>query len=181
MTSNEYFLLKQCHREFLSPILEVGSLHSSNVVNPRKLFDDEYEYFGVDIQEGKGVDLVHDMEKPLTKEAFNTVICCSVLEHTKRPWIIAENIEKALCTGGYLFVSAPHSWRYHRYPEDYWRFSHSAFEILFPNIEWKFIKYAGMKRKAIFDTYLELSNTFKQKMIRGTTATAMVIGLGVKK
>ena len=49
---------------------------------------------GVDLFEGDGVDFVHDMETPLPESVgtFAHVDCVSVLEHVRRPWLMAANI-----------------------------------------------------------------------------------------
>lgn len=181
MTSNEYALLSQNRKLFKPPILEVGGRHVSKLPNHRRLFSEDIEYLSLDLEEGVGVDIVHNMEEPLPKnQRFNSVICCSVLEHVQRPWLVAENINKCLNTGGHLYVAAPFVWRYHDYPGDYWRYTDKALQILFPNIEWVLMKYATKKRKEIADTYIELSNLYKAKQHNMSATVAVVIGLGVK-
>lgn len=94
---------------------------------------------GVDLEEGEGVDLVHNMESPLPESmgTFDHVDCCSVMEHCQRPWLMAANIEKALSLGGTLLLAVPFVWRLHAYPDDYWRFCPASLEILFPSIRWE--------------------------------------------
>jgi SAM-dependent methyltransferase len=120
--------------------LVVGSKVYDDKFDRRTLYADA---FGVDLFEGKGVDLVHDLERPLPDSVgqFTHVDCCSVLEHVQRPWRMAENIEAALVEGGTLLISVPFVWRVHGYPDDYWRMSPSALGILFPNIQWKDRRY----------------------------------------
>lgn len=115
--------------------LVVGSKIYGVCLDRRTLYPNA---IGLDMQAGEGVDLVHDMENHLPKAAgkFAHIDCVSVLEHVKRPWKMAEAIEKALEPDGTLLVIAPFVWRQHAYPGDYWRFTPSAFEVLFPNIKW---------------------------------------------
>lgn len=98
------------------------------------------EAVGVDMQEGSGVDIVADMEDASTVKRlgsnFAHVECCSVLEHTKRPWLVAQNIEAVMIPGATLLISAPLVWRQHGYPSDYWRITANALEVLFPRIQW---------------------------------------------
>lgn len=96
---------------------------------------------GVDIEPGEGVDCVQDLHEPFGDADFEHVDCCSVLEHVRRPWIVAANIERALVPGGTLLLSVPFIWRYHGYPHDYWRFTHEAVREIFPNIEWRELSY----------------------------------------
>ena len=180
MTSNELILLKSCSKHMESPVLEVGSriINERKTGNPRQFFK-EHKYFGIDLEDGEGVDMVHDMEMPLRRK-FRSVVCCSVLEHCEHPWVLARNIESCLESGGTLFVSAPFVWRYHGYPSDYWRFSAEAFRILFPRIEWDFIRYATKDRKQIYKDYFQLSLASKYVRKDGEAAIAMVIGFGKK-
>jgi SAM-dependent methyltransferase len=115
--------------------LVVGSKCYGDKLDRRRLYQ---EAVGLDLFEGDGVDFVHDMEKPLpsSQGQFDHVDCVSVLEHVRRPWRMAENIEAALVPGGTLLVCVPFVWRVHAYPSDFWRMTAEALEVLFPSIEW---------------------------------------------
>lgn len=115
--------------------LVVGSKVYDDKPDRRALYDSG---FGIDLFEGAGVDLVHDLEAPLpaSLRKFDHVDCCSVLEHVQRPWKMAENIEAALVDGGTILISVPFVWREHGYPNDYWRMTQSALDILFPTVRW---------------------------------------------
>lgn len=93
---------------------------------------------GIDLEDGEGVDFIHNLEKPLPASAgkFDHVDCVSVLEHVRRPWMLAKNIESALVSGGTLLVCLPFVWRVHSYPGDYWRMTIQAMPVLFPRIGW---------------------------------------------
>lgn len=103
------------------------------------------DVLGVDMLAGDGVDLVLDLEEELPRDfgQFNHVVCISVLEHSRRPWLLAANIERMLRSGGTLHVSVPAVWRYHPYPKDYWRFLPDGLRELFPQIHWKALKYVS--------------------------------------
>lgn len=120
------------------PILEIGAkrYHADTAVEFRDLFDGQ-EYVGTDIEPGDGVDVVDDLENPrnLVGRRFGFAICCSVLEHVRRPWVAAEAISDIVAPGGYLYVATPWVWPYHPYPDDYFRFSFSGIASLFPNFE----------------------------------------------
>lgn len=102
------------------------------------------DVLGVDMIEGPGVDRVLDLEGDLPADLgrFAHVECMSVLEHSRRPWLLAANVERLMEPGGTLFVAVPFVWRVHGYPDDYWRFTASGVRELFPNIEWQRIEYA---------------------------------------
>ena len=109
-------------------VLDVGSLDVNG--SYRVLFkDDDVEYTGLDIVEGKGVDIV--VENPywwheVLHDVFDVVISGSMLEHATYPWESMKQIHRALKPGGYCVTVAPgageHSHGYHGYPSDCFRF-----------------------------------------------------------
>ena len=86
---------------------------------------------------GPGVDVVLDLEQEAPEGTFAHIECMSVLEHSKKPWLLAGNLLLALEDGGSLFVTVPFVWRVHGYPDDYWRFTTSGVRELFPGITWE--------------------------------------------
>jgi SAM-dependent methyltransferase len=135
-------------RKFLpptsGPVLEVGSKDYGSTPPFRKLFEGQ-EYVGLDMADGPGVDQVIDLVEgtgELPDNHFSLAICCSVLEHVTRPWRMADNITRLLQPGGRLYVSVPWVWRYHAYPDDYFRFSFRGIEQLFPDFTWEHHYYS---------------------------------------
>lgn len=130
--------------------LVVGSKCYGSKQDRRALYGDA---IGIDLFAGDGVDLVHDLERPLDARhgQFDHVDCVSVMEHCARPWRMAENIERAMVAGGTIYVRVPFSWRVHAYPSDYWRMTPAALPVLFPSIIWRFRKFwtAGTFRKLV--------------------------------
>jgi hypothetical protein len=121
------------------PVLEIGSHNYGNTQDFRSVFVG-CEYVGLDMQEGPGVDLVLDLTTgigPLKREHFELAICCSVLEHVRRPWVFSEHLTSLVQDGGILYMAVPWVWRFHPFPDDFWRFSPSAVRELFPAFEWK--------------------------------------------
>lgn len=109
---------------------------------------------GLDALYGPGVDIVHDFERPLPESLgkFAHVECMSVMEHAKKPWLVAENIEGAMEPGATIFLCAPFIWRVHAYPNDYWRFTKEAIRLLFSNIKFLALMYAGLRLADNFET-----------------------------
>lgn len=116
-------------------VLVVGNRVYETSTDRRLLYRDAV---GLDLSAGDGVDIVHDMEQPLPESAgrFSHIDLVSVLEHCKRPWKMAANLEKALLPGGTILVSVPFVWRVHDYPGDYWRMTPAALNVIFPRINW---------------------------------------------
>lgn len=98
---------------------------------------------GVDMLPGPGVDVVADLEEVSDLGMFDHVECMSVLEHSKRPWLLAANIEKMMNPGATLFCTAPFVHRVHAYPNDFWRFTPEALRLLFPSITWESLVIGG--------------------------------------
>lgn len=101
---------------------------------------------GVDMLEGEGVDLVLDLEEDLPDDLglFDHVECMSVLEHSRRPWLLAANIERLMAPGATIFVTVPFAWRLHGYPSDYWRMTPEAVKSIFPAVQWERVMLAGV-------------------------------------
>jgi SAM-dependent methyltransferase len=138
------------------PVLEVGSGNpNGNTQSFRDLFSD---YVGVDITPGPGVDVVADLQTTVPEGSFGLVICCSVLEHVPDPWAMARNITRVLKPGGSVYVSVPWAWRYHAYPDDYWRFSWRGIERLFPDLEWDAPMFSTTREGELFPAVPDADN-----------------------
>ena len=143
---NQLIFLEKLLPRVDGAVLEVGSRDygDSNPASFRHLYQG-YEYTGVDLAPGVGVDMVVDLTEGLGglgEGRYALVICCSVLEHTPKPWAMAANITRLLGAGGMLFISVPWVWRYHAFPDDYFRYSPRGIQVLFPHIEWTRATYA---------------------------------------
>jgi SAM-dependent methyltransferase len=120
------------------PVLEIGSHDYGNTASFRDVYA-QHEYVGVDLKAGPNVDKVADLTKgvgDLQEDYFALAICCSVMEHTPKPWLMAENIARLVRPGGLLYISVPWVWAFHAFPDDYYRFSFKAIPVLFENFEW---------------------------------------------
>ncbi len=142
---NQFQWVQQNQHLINGPVLEVGSRHYSkeSSINYRALCK-SVEYIGIDMSPGDNVDLVLNLtedfsliEEKLDGKRFNTVICCSVLEHVDNIFQMTQNISRLTNAGSVLFVSVPFTWRFHGYPNDYWRFTSEAIKYLFPEFSFK--------------------------------------------
>jgi len=138
-------------------VLQVGSralISDRNERNWRNLvtkrFGSGAAFVGVDLLEGSNVDHVLDIcseartfKAKLGEEPFDLVICCHVLEHTRRPAKAARNIESLLRPGGVAYVATPWSQAFHATPDDYWRFSVRGLMLMFERLEVVSSFYSG--------------------------------------
>lgn len=98
---------------------------------------------GVDMQPGDGVDRVLDLEQEIPSDIgkFDHIECLSVLEHARRPWLIAENLQRVMLPGATIHLAVPFVWRVHAYPSDYFRFTAEGVRTLFRDIDWRKLLY----------------------------------------
>lgn len=94
-------------------------------------------YLSGDVAQGQGqgqdrLDVVLDATEglPFRSGAFDTVFCCSVLEHATEPWKAFPEIRRVLADGGVAIVSLPFVLHLHDEPHDYYRFTRYGFEFL---------------------------------------------------
>lgn len=138
---NQFMIVQRNTDVIRDPILEVGSKDYGSTPDFRSLIPHS-TYVGVDMIDGKGVDVILDMtddfdtvDQRLGGRRFKTIICFSVLEHCQNPFRMCENMTRLLEIGGTVFISVPFAWQIHGYPSDYWRFTPDGVKLLFPRIE----------------------------------------------
>ena len=134
------------------PILQIGSKEA--IVDRssrrwRELFPDE-EFIGLDIEAGANVDRVADicadftdLEAVLGSRRFGFIVCQHVLEHVRKPWLAARNIQRLLAPGGHCYIAVPWVQAFHGFPSDFWRFSFPALLELFDELEFVDMYYSA--------------------------------------
>lgn len=82
------------------------------------------EYVGVDISEGKCVDIVlpseYDWPESLN-ESFDLAVSSQTVEHVRHPWKWIVSVAKLVKPGGMVYVCCPSERGFHEYPIDCWR------------------------------------------------------------
>jgi SAM-dependent methyltransferase len=142
---NQLAYLKHWVPKVEGSVLEIGSKDYGSTSSFRDFYAGS-EYVGLDMAEGKGVDVIVDLCKgvgTLQENHFELGICCSVLEHVEKPWLFAANLTRLIRPGGRLYMSVPWVWRYHAYPDDYFRFSHRGVISLFEEFAWSSVFYSS--------------------------------------
>jgi len=90
-------------------------------------------YFSGDVApEHPDLDVICDAsgQLPFTDGSFDTLFCCSVLEHTREPWQAFREMRRVLVPGGLAIVSLPFLLHLHDEPHDYYRFTRYGLEYL---------------------------------------------------
>lgn len=85
---------------------------------------DHFNYVGVDMVNGNGVDIVLDdpYQLPFSEDSIDIVVCSSVYEHSDMFWLSFLEIMRVLKPNGLFYLNAPSNGVFHRYPIDCWRF-----------------------------------------------------------
>ncbi|CAE8639938.1 unnamed protein product [Polarella glacialis] len=106
-------------------ILEVGSMER-DVGYPRRMAHPRWSWFGVDIQQAPGVDLVLEdpYSLPFADRSFDAVVCTEVLEHADFFWLTFQELSRV--SNSLVFVISPSRGPYHDFPRDSWRWRADA-------------------------------------------------------
>lgn len=118
-------------------ILDIGVGESTNILKEKF----EKIYVLDRRKDNVGADFCYDIEDENTANLipkFDYVFLMEVLEHTNKPWTVANVVEKILNEGGNLIVSAPAFLFWHPMQPvcgDFWRFLPGYIPNLFPNLK----------------------------------------------
>ena len=120
-------------------VLEVGAIDINGNLRPVVTAFGPKEYIGVDIEPGKGVDVVCRAEEILErfgKESFDVIITTEMLEHV-RDWRLVVSNLKLICRPGGLILLTTRSrgFKYHGFPYDFWRFEIADMQAIFSDLE----------------------------------------------
>ncbi len=133
MDAKEAF--RKRHRVTKGRVLVVGSRIYGECEDMRKRYKNA---IGVDMVPGDGVDVVCDLTRDVRGlEKFDHIECLSVLEHVKQPFLMSKNLSRLANPGCSIFVMVPWIWRYHAYPDDYFRYTPNGIRVLFPWVAWE--------------------------------------------
>lgn len=107
-------------------VLEIGSRVADNqdeICNLRPLLP-RSKYVGVDMQPGRGVDVVADANNlPYSPASFDLVMCLETLEHAREPWQVASEIKRVVKKNGAVILSSQQNFPLHMHPSDYFRYT----------------------------------------------------------
>jgi SAM-dependent methyltransferase len=111
---------------YLSPemgrVLEVGAFDVNGSLKDFK--PKNCEWVGVDLEPGKGVDIVIERSNrlPFDDNAFDLVVATSVFEHDPTFWLTFNEMIRVVKPAGFVYICAPSNGWIHRYPMDVYRF-----------------------------------------------------------
>ena len=106
-----------------------------------------YDFVGLDMQEGPGVDIVCDAkETDFKNDYFDTIICLDTLEHVDWPRDMVRESYRIMKSGGYIFLATVMDFPIHDYPSDYWRFTPACLRMLLKDAGYEVIETEGCGR-----------------------------------
>lgn len=154
-TALEYgklFFEKYASRENLN-IIEIGSQDVNGSL--RSYSPSNSKYLGLDLNEGKSVDIVikDPYHFPFPDDYADIIITTSCFEHTNFFWLSFIEALRILKPDGLIYVNAPSNGMYHRYPTDNWRFYPDAGKAL--------VEYAtlnNMKDVVMLESFIDASS-----------------------
>ena len=129
------------------------------------------KYLAFDMIPGENIDIVGDvLNLPFVNENFDTVISTQVLEHISKPWLMVNEIQRVLKTGGFCILTAPFLIPYHADPHDYFRYTIEGIESLFKDAGFEICESGGYgKTFSVIAEFIRFSwfNPY-QKMKKGS-------------
>jgi SAM-dependent methyltransferase len=86
-----------------------------------------------------------DMTKrlPVDDSSFDTVFCCSVLEHVENPAAAMSELARVLKPGGILILSVPFRYYLHGAPADYFRFTSFGVRLMAGQSGFEVVELSG--------------------------------------
>ena len=134
-------------------ILDLGSMNVNGTY--RSILNSKnWEYIGIDMEEGSGVDMV--LKKPyqwseIQSDSIDVLISGQAFEHIEYFWIIILEVFRVLKPGGICCIIAPAGGYEHKYPVDCWRFYPDGFIAIAKFAQLKVIKAETQWDSLCFD------------------------------
>jgi SAM-dependent methyltransferase len=107
-------------------ILDVGGGSTSEY---HQLLQGEHTFYAINISEQSKPDTLVDIEKtfPLENARFDHAICMNVLEHVFEFENVIRETSRVVKPGGSIILATPFLYKIHGSPDDYLRYTASAF------------------------------------------------------
>jgi SAM-dependent methyltransferase len=116
-------------------VVEVGSMDVNGTVRTLLETYQPAQYLGIDVQQGKGVDVVckaEDLMHNFNEDTFDVLISTEMLEHVRNWKLVISNFKKVVKPGGKLVITTrSYGFPYHGYPYDFWRYELKDIESIF--------------------------------------------------
>lgn len=123
-------LLFRTHGAGVRRVLDIGSIDLNGSL--RDVCPSDIAYVGIDMAQGKGVDMVLDdpYQFPFANDVFDMVVSTSCFEHDPMFWLTFLETLRVVRDDGIVYINAPANGHYHTHPWDNWRFYPDAGQAL---------------------------------------------------
>jgi SAM-dependent methyltransferase len=125
-------------------VLEVGSCDINGSLRPIIESLGPAEYVGVDLTEGRGVDIIcdaRDLVERFGRESFDIVISTEMLEHVRDWRAVISNMKNVCRPGGIMLITTcTKGFQYHEFPGDFWRYEPEDMEKIFSDCKIAFLE-----------------------------------------
>jgi SAM-dependent methyltransferase len=170
-------------REQPLSVVDIGSYDVNG--SYRALFDaPQWNYVGVDLEAGPGVDVVlaSPYRLPFASGSVDLVISGQAFEHVEYFWLMWMEMLRLLKPGGRIFLIAPSRGPEHRYPQDCWRFYPDGYralakighcELLEVGTDWEPHADPGSNWGDTVGVFLIRPQTIVQRALRALATRAM--------
>lgn len=133
MNNSTYLFTRRIGAKRGDKVLEIGSLNVNGTI--RDNFPTAAEYVGIDIRDGKCVDVVmfaEDLPKHYKAGYFDMVLSCNTMEHIEH-WkeALAASWEVLRMGGRMCIVTPTAEKKRHNHPWDYWRWTLGDYKKIF--------------------------------------------------
>lgn len=90
----------------------------------------------LDIDPSLNCTYTHDLMNELNiDKKYDVIVCCEIIEHTKNPFQVINNLKKILNKGGLLYLSFPFNFRLHNPLPDCFRISEFGIREILKDFE----------------------------------------------
>lgn len=135
--------------DFPEPIYEFGAFRvpGQRHLPPVRSYFPGRQFVGCDLEPGPGVDEIQDLHRlALPDGSIGTALMFDTIEHVRNPWQALAEIRRCLKPGGILVMTSVWYFPIHAYPDDYWRFTGSAFRELWADYTVISVEMFGLAR-----------------------------------
>jgi SAM-dependent methyltransferase len=140
---DQHFDLSQYESE--STNLEFGPFATEIMANPEKLYLDlgcgrrdrtHDNCLYLEVYPSSTADLIvpATCDYPIKDETFDGIGCFAVMEHTRKPWMVAREIYRMLKPGGKIWIDWPFLQPVHGYPSHYFNATREGLRSIFVDV-----------------------------------------------